>query len=123
MAEALKSRVIVADDQEIIADTLAIILNQSGFEATAVYSGETAVETARRFHPNFLISDIVMQGMTGIDAAIRVRETDPDCRVILFSGQIDIEGLIQAAESNGHFFEVLDKPVQPEIFLQRLSAL
>ena len=39
-----KPRVLVADDERVIADTLAIILNQAGFDATAVYSGEKAVE-------------------------------------------------------------------------------
>ena len=34
-----KPKVLVADDERVIADTLAIILNQSGFQATAVYSG------------------------------------------------------------------------------------
>jgi DNA-binding response OmpR family regulator len=42
-----KPKVLVADDERVIADTLAIILNQSGFEATAVYNGEKAVEAAR----------------------------------------------------------------------------
>ncbi len=37
-----KPRVLVADDEQVIANTLAIILNQAGFEARAVYSGENA---------------------------------------------------------------------------------
>ena len=39
-----KPRVLVADDEQVIANTLAIILNQAGFEARAVFSGEKAVE-------------------------------------------------------------------------------
>ena len=35
-----KTKVLVADDEQVIANTLAIILNQAGFEARAVYSGE-----------------------------------------------------------------------------------
>ena len=35
----VKPKVLVADDERVIADTLAIILNQAGFDATAVYSG------------------------------------------------------------------------------------
>ena len=37
-------RVLILDDEQIIANTLALILNRSGFEARAVYSGETAIE-------------------------------------------------------------------------------
>ena len=38
----VKPKVLVVDDERVIADTLAMILNQSGFQATAVYSGEAA---------------------------------------------------------------------------------
>ena len=58
----------IADDEPIIADTLAIILNQAGFEARAVYSGEEALIMAKSFQPDLLISDVVMTGITGIAA-------------------------------------------------------
>jgi len=61
-----KPKVLVADDERVIADTLAIILNQSGFEATAVYNGEKAVETARTLRPDMVISDVIMTDMNGI---------------------------------------------------------
>ena len=43
MPDTAKPRILVADDERVIADSLAMILNQSGFEARAVYSGEKAV--------------------------------------------------------------------------------
>ena len=55
--QQVKPKVLVADDERVIADTLAIILNQSGFDATAVYNGEKAVEAARTLKPDMLISD------------------------------------------------------------------
>ena len=65
----MKLKVLVADDERLIVDTLAIILNQTGFEATAVYSGEEAIQTAKTLRPDVLISDVVMFGLNGIDAA------------------------------------------------------
>ena len=44
---ATRMKVIVADDEEVIANSLAAILKQAGFDARAVYSGEMAVEMAR----------------------------------------------------------------------------
>ena len=44
-----KRKVLVVDDERVIADTLAIILNKSGFDASAVYSGSSAVASATRF--------------------------------------------------------------------------
>ena len=57
-----KPRVLVADDEQVIANTLAIILNQAGFEARAVYSGEKAIDALDTFHPDMLISDVIMTG-------------------------------------------------------------
>ncbi|HZL52372.1 MAG TPA: response regulator, partial [Terracidiphilus sp.] len=78
---------LVADDERAIADTLAVILTKAGFETRAVYGGEAAVEMAERFRPNMLISDVVMPGTSGIDAAIRIGAMLPTCKILLFSGQ------------------------------------
>ena len=117
-----KPKVLVADDERVIADTLAIILNQSGFEASAVYSGEKAVETARVFKPDMLISDVIMADMNGIDAAIRIRTMLPSCKILLFSGQAATADLLDRARVQGHEFEILAKPVHPQDLLARLRG-
>jgi CheY-like chemotaxis protein len=123
MAEtSAKPKVLVADDERVIADTLSIILNQSGFEATAVYSGEKAVEMARALRPNMLISDVIMTDMNGIDAAIQIRSILPDCKILLFSGQAATADLLEGARARGHEFEILAKPVHPQDLLARLRS-
>lgn len=121
-SQALR-RVLILDDEQLIANTLALILNRSGFEARAVYNAEDAVEKARELSPDVLISDVIMNGTTGIEAAIRISELVPSCRVILFSGQAATADLLERAEANGHHFELLVKPVHPRALLQRLSEL
>src|SRR6201991_4562387 len=117
-----KPKVLVADDERVIADTLAIILNQSGFEATAVYSGEKAVEAARTIRPDMLISDVIMTDMNGIDAAITIRGMLPNCKILLFSGQAATADLLDRARVQGHEFEILGKPVHPQDLLARLRG-
>jgi CheY-like chemotaxis protein len=117
-----KPKVLVADDERVIADTLAIILNQSGFEATAVYSGENAVETAKTLQPDMLISDVIMTDLNGIDAAIRIRSILPNCKILLFSGQAATADLLDRARGQGHEFEILAKPVHPQDLLARLRS-
>ena len=117
-----KPKVLVADDERVIADTLAIILNQSGFEATAVYTGEKAVEIARTLRPDMLISDVIMTDLNGIDAAIRIREMLPGCKILLFSGQASAADLLETARSQGHDFEILAKPVHPQDLLAKLRG-
>ena len=117
-----KLKVIVADDEKIIANTLTQILNHSGFEARAVYSGEAAIEVLDSFEPDVLISDVVMTGMTGVEAAIAVQALKPNCKVLLFSGQAATADLLQGARSEGHSFEVIPKPVHPTELLRRLRT-
>ncbi len=115
-----KPKVLVADDERIIADTLAMILNQSGFDARAVYSGEKALELASAFAPDMLISDVIMNDLNGIDAAIRIRELLPQIKVLLFSGQAATADLLEKARAQGHEFDILAKPVHPQDLLSRL---
>ena len=118
----IKPKVLVADDEQVIANTLAIILNQAGFEAKAVYSGESAVEVIDDFQPNMLISDVIMTGMTGIEAAIKIREKLPTCKILLFSGQAATADLLEKARAQGHEFEILAKPVHPTDLLAKLRS-
>ena len=99
-----KPKVLVADDERVIADTLAIILNQSGFDATAVYSGEKAVETAQTLRPDMLISDVIMNDLNGIDAAIKIRQILPTIKILLFSGQAATADLLEKARAQGDDF-------------------
>ena len=117
-----KPRVLVVDDEPVIADTLAMILNQSGFETRAVYSGEKALEIASSFRPQMLISDVIMGDLNGIDAAIRIRELLPEIKVLLFSGQAATANLLEIARSRGYDFEILTKPVHPQDLLTRLRS-
>jgi DNA-binding response OmpR family regulator len=115
-----RPKVLVADDERVIADTLAMILNQSGFEAQAVYSGEKAVDLAPTFRPEMLISDVIMGGLSGIDAAIRIRSLLPQVKVLLFSGQAATSDLLTEARAQGYEFEILAKPVHPQDLVARL---
>jgi CheY-like chemotaxis protein len=119
---SIKPKVLVADDERVIADTLAMILNQSGFEARAVYSGEKALELAPTYQPDMLISDVIMADLNGIDAAIRIRALLPSIKILLFSGQAATADLLEKARKDGHEFDILAKPVHPQDLLNRLRS-
>lgn len=120
--QSSKPKVLVVDDERVIADTLAIILNQGGFEASAVYTGTGAVERARQEKPDLIISDVIMPDMNGIEAAIKIRAILPDCKILLFSGQAATADLLEKARLEGHEFEILAKPVHPQDLLAKLRG-
>ena len=114
-------RVLIVDDEQMIASTLAQILNGSGFVAKAVFSGEHAVPEASEFRPDVLLTDVIMRGISGIDVAMQVSKVLPACRVILFSGQASTADLLDRAEALGYSFEVIAKPIHPKELLLMLG--
>lgn len=118
-----KKRVLIVDDETMIADTLTLILSAIGYDAKAVYSGEAALEVVEQFRPDILISDVIMSGINGIDVAIFISKMQPTCRVILFSGQPATADLVSRAILEGHTFEILAKPFHPELLIEHLKRL
>ncbi len=116
-------RVLVVDDEELIADSLAMILSLSGFAALAAYSGEMAIQMARSCRPDIVVTDVAMPGINGIDTAIKLREMFPTCKALLFSGHATTEQLLAAARARDQDFELIPKPVHPAELLARLRSV
>lgn len=123
MFSSERPRIIVADDEKMIASTLAAILNRSGYEAVAVYGGRQAVEKARHWEPDLFLSDVSMPELGGIQAAIEICTMFPSCRVLLFSGEPGSRLLVQEARCKGHTFEFLEKPIPPLYLLNKIRRL
>jgi DNA-binding response OmpR family regulator len=119
---AHRPSILVIDDESSIADTLSEILNRSGYSARAAYDAESALESVMLSPPEMIISDVILPDMNGIDLAITIRRIFPDCKIILFSGQASTADLLAAANSDGHHFVLLNKPVHPTDLLARISA-
>ena len=113
-----KQRVLVIDDEHIIADTLTEILELNGFEATPLYSGESALEWIENSRPDIVLSDIVMHQVDGVQTAVRIRELHPECRVILFSASSVSNANRRKINSLG--FEYLERPLHPKDLLEHM---
>jgi CheY-like chemotaxis protein len=79
------------------------------------------VDRARETRPELIISDVIMPDMNGIEAAIRIRQILPTCKILLFSGQAATADLLEKARAQGHEFEILAKPVHPADLLAKLK--
>jgi CheY-like chemotaxis protein len=120
----LITRVFVVDDEPVIASTTATILQINGYEATSFGNALEALEAARiAGPPDLFVADVAMEGLSGIDLAIRLKELYPTCKVLLFSGQAKTAELLEVASREGHEFEVLAKPIPPRDLLARIKDL
>jgi CheY-like chemotaxis protein len=116
-------RVFVIDDERSIADSLAEILNDSGYDARALYSGRAAIALARQACPDIVVSDVVMPAMDGVEAVLAISKICPGARIVLFSGQAGTGDILRRAKDAGHEFDLLPKPIHPDELLNILAAL
>jgi DNA-binding response OmpR family regulator len=116
-------RIFVIDDELSIAKMLSVVLQMQLFDAIPFSDPEAAVEAARAAPPDYLISDIQMQGMTGIELAILFAREFPACKILLFSGQVDAPEQMQKAREAGHDFSFLQKPLHPTELVAALRQL
>src|SRR5687767_1998143 len=82
-----KFRIVLADDHAMVRKGFRLILNQEpDLEVIAeAGNGPEAVRLAIELRPDLVIMDIAMPEMTGVEATRRIRESCPDCRVLILS--------------------------------------
>jgi CheY-like chemotaxis protein len=114
------TRILVVDDEPLIADTIVQILNRSGFIAEAAYGGTEAIEAARRISPELILSDVLMPHTDGVEAAIAIQKFLPHTRIVLFSGQAATVEILARARERGYHFELLAKPLHPTQLIKHL---
>jgi FixJ family two-component response regulator len=115
--------VFVVDDEPEIAKMLAVVLQMNLYNAVPYFESAEALAAARETPPDYLISDIDVPGMNGIELAKAVQDELRSCKILLFSGQIDAVEMVQKAKDEGHSFDLLLKPVQPKDLIAKLQSL
>lgn len=114
------TRILVVDDEPLIADTIVQILNRNGFIAQAAYGGREAIECARLTNPELILSDVLMPHVDGVEAAITIQKFLPATRIVLFSGQAATVEILARARTRGYHFELLAKPLHPTDLIRHL---
>jgi DNA-binding NtrC family response regulator len=123
MSKENRSIAFVVDDEEMIASTLELILLSEGFDARSFADPLEALSASESVAPRLLVTDVCMPEMNGVELAIQVMNRCPDCRVLLFSGQPSVADLCAEAELKGHNFQILTKPVHPDMLLGTIKGL
>jgi DNA-binding response OmpR family regulator len=107
------TRVLVVDDERLIADTVAAILNLHGYDAFTAYSPNDALKLSERFRPDVLLTDVMMPDMNGIDLARKMMTMLPAMKVLLFSGQAGTNALLDRTSLDDSSFSIVAKPIHP----------
>lgn len=116
-------RILIVEDEKVVADTLGQILAVNGYQIRVVYSAEDAIELISTWSPDVAILDVMLPKMNGIELALVLKDNLPECHALLFSGQPSVEALMKKAKDEGHQFDVMAKPVHPAVMLDAISTL
>src|SRR5438874_4599593 len=82
----LVRRALLVEDEELVADGIAAMLAFEGIEVDVATTGMEALERIRDRHPDFVILDVGLPDLTGIEVYRRIREIDANLPVIFSSG-------------------------------------
>jgi CheY-like chemotaxis protein len=83
MSESLKSTVLIIDENEDAADTLAMLIQHAGYEALVAYETESGITLANNALPDFIFYDVGMPFVDGYEAARRLRRSQKLAKTIL----------------------------------------
>ncbi len=120
----MKQKVLVVDDEQLVADTLGLIFEKHGYDCRVSYSGKDALRCVDGFRPELLLCDITMPGMDGLEVAASIAERVPGCRVLLLTGYyINLKAARTRIEFLHSENQVLLKPVAPQELLHQAYLL
>jgi DNA-binding NtrC family response regulator len=101
-------RCLIVDDEPSIHELLGRVIEDAGFEVVASNSGSEALDYLAEHHVDLAAVDLRMPGINGLDVLRAIREADPDCRVLLMSGQATMEDAVDAIKLGA--IDCLTKP-------------
>jgi CheY-like chemotaxis protein len=120
----MRQRVLVVDDDRLVADTLSLVFKVNGYQTEACYSAADGLQRARSFVPELLLCDVSMPGETGLQLVEEMNREMPECQMLMltaYSGNAD-EVELQAMRMRRPL-KLLNKPCRPEILLDEARAL
>ncbi len=91
-------KIVVIDDDRLVALSLKTILENTGkIEIAAIGgSGEEGISLYEEHHPDVLLMDIRMQGMSGLEAGEKILEKDQNARILYLTTFSDDEYIVKA---------------------------
>jgi DNA-binding NtrC family response regulator len=110
-------RILIVDDEESLRLTFEMLLKRAGYESvTGVSSFDEALAALEKGDFDLIISDIVLQGASGIDLLRQVKERGLTCPVVMITGYPNIETAAEAVRLGA--FDYVPKPVKKEELLK-----
>ena len=114
-------RILIIEDEKLLADSIEYLLRSKGFETEAVYDGESGEEYAELGIYDLLILDVMMPGLNGYEVAQRVRAKRCTTPILMLTAKSELEDRIQGLNAGADYY--LTKPFDSRELLACINAL
>jgi len=115
-----KARVLLVDDEREFAATLTERLSLRGYEASAAFTAEEAINAVAASTPDVILLDLNLPGVRGIELLMTLRQLLPHGEIILLSGHLDLTEKIEGVRIDA--FGLLFKPVEMAELTAKIDA-
>jgi DNA-binding response OmpR family regulator len=116
----MKTRILVTDDDEWVAEYVALVLHKAGFEVTKAFTGREALSAFPKTRPDLVVLDIILPDLSGFEVCRRIRRSSRVPIVFLTCKEEDIskiKGLNLGAD------DYVTKPFNPDELVARVRAV
>lgn len=115
-----RQKILVVDDDPLMRELMADYLEAVGFEVRTAQDGSAGLDALGKYHFDIILSDFRMPGMSGLEMAALVRQTDSTIPIILITG--DAYTLESEAVSRAGITRVFPKPIRLDELLSTCST-
>lgn len=116
MSTPVKHRLLLADDHLVVLEGLQRLLTRPELEIVgAVHDGQELVNAAAELQPDVIVADISMPGLSGVEAAVRIREKDKRVKIIFLTMHPELSYAVQAMRAGASGY-VLKHAAGSELF-------
>ena len=112
--------VLVVDDSALARRRARSILESAGFDVLEAEDGMAALERSFVARPDVVLLDLVMKGMYGLDVLSRLRQIDPDAKVIVVTADVQTSSQMMVADAGAAGFLV--KPLDADEIVAMLNS-
>lgn len=114
-------RILIVEDEKLLADSIKSLLTKKGFEVDVAYDGETGKEYAELGIYDLLILDIMMPRMDGYEVARKIRAKRIGTPILMLTAKSELEDRITGLNSGADYY--LTKPFDTRELLACINAL
>jgi len=118
------AKILLVEDDELVRDMLAQVLQKAAHEVTCAVDGEDAAKILQEMHPDIMVTDIIMPKKSGITLISEVKNRHPNMEIIAISGggRLDPIGYLDLSENLGASVS-FEKPVDNTALLMAIDLL